>query len=383
MSSSSCTTNSLFVTCAQGLEPLLADELARLGGIQLIERFRGVEVEKAAPDAIYRMNYGSRLGSRVLLPLMRFRCRDRKDLYQAVADFNWIPYLARGKSLAIDANVQHPELRNSLFAAQVVKDAICDQLRRLRGDRPTINTRSPDIQLNLFIYGQSAVLSFDTSGEPLHKRGYRQGSVEAPMRESLAAALLELAEYRGEELLCDPCCGSGTLLVEAALIASKTAPGFLRRRWGFQELPNYCNQTWLRVKNEMDSQRQPLVPGRILGLEINRAAVQVCRANLRAAGVHQGVEILHRDFREYTPSLPLNLIVTNPPHGLRLESADTLKPLYRALGDWMKRNLAKPARAYVFTGDLSLAGEVGLASSQRHILSNGGVDSRLVAFEIW
>jgi putative N6-adenine-specific DNA methylase len=372
----------LFITCSQMIEPLLAQEAAQLGYSQAVTGFRGVSIKDVNFDAVYRLNYLSRLGGRVLLPLKRFRCHDARSLYVGAGQIDWGIYFPSMKTFAIDANVNHPQLRNSLFAAQVVKDAICDQLKEKKGIRPSVNVKDPDIQLNLFINNDTAILSFDTSGIPLHRRGYRQETVEAPMQETLAAALLTLAGYQGTEVLFDPCCGSGTLLIEAALMASKTAPGFLRTKWGFMHLPQYSQEAWLKVKAEVDSQRVSL-PKQFFGIDINKQAVHASKVNARAAGLHQIIDVQIGDVRDYEPSVAPSFVITNPPYGKRLDSPEHLKPLYRAIGDFMKRKTAKPAKGFVFTGSLELSKEVGLASSRRHVLDNGGVESRLLEYDLY
>lgn len=375
--------NEIFVTCSQGLEPLLIEELTELGFQGVTPRFRGVYVPDDSLEAICRINYCSRLASRVLLPIHHFRCHDKHGLYRGISDINWLKYIPKGKTFAIDANVEHRELRNSLFAAQVAKDAICDQFRTKTNSRPVVNTKDPDVQLNLFIYRDFGIINFDTSGDPLHKRGYRQESVEAPVRESIAAALLRLARYRGDEIFYDPCCGAGTVLLEAALIASKTPPGFLRQQWGFHFLPEFSQETWLKVKNDADQHRIPLEKGRFFGTDINKNAVHVTKVNLRAAGFHREIEIQQHDFRDYTPPIPPTFMMTNPPHGKRLDDTEQLRPLYRALGDFMKHKMAKPSRGFVFTGNLELAKEVGLAPKQRHVVDNAGIESRLLEFDVY
>lgn len=373
-----------FVTCSQGMEELLSEELAELGCKETALGYRGVYVRDASIDVICRINYCSRLASRVLLPLTNFRCRDKHDLYHGVEMVDWSRYIRSDAAIAIDANVSNnPGLRNSLFASQVVKDAICDQIRNRTGKRPSVDPQEPDVQLNLFIHGDQATLSFDTSGMPLNKRGYRQQSVEAPLRETLAAGLLRIAGYKGSEILFDPCCGSGTLLIEAALIATETPPGYLRPKWGFMRLPEFSQQAWLRVKNEADSKRKPLPKGLIAGIDVNKNAVHVTKVNLRAAGFHQSVEVNQADFKEYSPTILPNFLITNPPHGRRLDDVDSLKPLYRALGDFMKNKMAKSAKGYIFTGSMDLTKEVGLAAIRRVVIDNAGVDSRLLEFDIY
>ncbi len=373
----------LFVTCPQGIEPLLCLELQELGFTTLHAGYRGVYVNECSFSDIYKINYRSRLASRVLLPIHRFLCYDKNSLYREASKINWLQYIPDGKTIAIDGNVNHEELRNSLYAVQVVKDAICDQLREKRGRRPNVETSNPDVQLNLFIHHKKGVISFDTSGMPLNKRGYRQESVEAPLQETMAAALLKIAEYKGDEILLDPCCGSGTLLIEAALMSTHTPPGFLRQNWGFSTLPNFDNIEFLKIKNEANALRIPLLPGRIFGSDKNKLAVFACKANLRATGFHKEIPIEHSDFRDYVPEPKPNFVITNPPHGNRLDSVDQLRSLYRDLGKFLKEKTENPSKAFIFVGNLELAKEVGLAPKKRHVLNNSGVDSRLLEFDLF
>jgi putative N6-adenine-specific DNA methylase len=372
----------LFVTCLPGLELLLAEELAKLGFSDTMNGYGGVYVKENSLQAIYRINYCSRLASRVLLPLSRFRCHDAKALYSGIRCINWAPFFSKATTLAIDANVFHEQLRNSLYAAQVAKDAICDQCVEKRGSRPSVNLKEPDLQLNLYINQGVAVMSIDTSGQPLHKRGYRQETVEAPMQETLAAALLTLAQFEGREIICDPCCGSGTLLIEAALIASHTYPGFLRKKWGFFALQHFSLEEWQRFKSEADHVRTALPRHQIFGADLNKQAIHACKVNLRMAGFHHSVGLVQSDIRDYEPPVPPNFVLTNPPYGRRMQDEESLKPLYRAIGDFMKRKTAKPSKGFLFTGSLALSKEVGLAATRRHVIDNGGIDSRLLEYDL-
>lgn len=373
----------LFVSCAPTLEPLLMSELGEMGISSLNIGHRGVYVNDWDWKTIYRLNYASRIASRVLLPLLRFRCYDKRALYRHAMEINWGQYLKGNETFAIDANVHHRELRNSLFAAQVLKDAICDQMRQQKGKRPSVDVQQPDVQFNLFIHQQNAIISFDTSGAPLHKRGYRQETVEAPLQETLAAAILFLANYSPEMIFLDPCCGSGTLLIEAALMATHTPPGYLRTKWGFMHHPKFDNLEWLKVRNQSDEKRISLLPQHLFGIDRSQGAVRATKINLKAAGFSQQVEVEQADFRDYHPQIQPDFILTNPPHGRRLEEEEQLKPLYRALGDFIKHQGSKPGKGFVFTSNLNLAKEVGLAAKKRHVLSQGGLDSRLLEFDIF
>ncbi|KAF3363194.1 putative RNA methyltransferase slr0064 [Chlamydiales bacterium STE3] len=376
-------THTLFVSCASYVEPFLKQELVQLGYPDVKETYRGVFVNEVSFDAVYHINYCSRLASRVFLPIKKFFCSNRQDLYENVYDLSWKQYFRKAHSFAIDATVDPKVFRSSLFAAQIVKDAICDQLREETGKRPNVSPYEPDVQLNLFMQGNKAILSFDTSGSALHKREYRQESGEAPLQETLAAALLTIAKFQGDEIVYDPCCGSGTLLIEAALMASNTPAQFFRKKFGFMNLPEFSEQAWLKIKNQKDSERKTLSAGHFFGTEINRNAYRICQANLRAVNLHREIQIIQSDFREVDLPTAPNFIICNPPYGNRLNEDPSLVGLYRALGDLMKRKAAKPARGFVFTGNLELAKEVGLAPKQRHVLLNGGIESRLLEFDLY
>lgn len=372
----------LFVTCSSHLEPLLEQELADLGFTRLRQGFRGVYCEADSFEAVYTINYLSRFASRVLLPLKDFPCRGPEELYRSARAISWLPFFSKAQTFAIDANVDHPLLRNSLYAAQVVKDAICDQLVEKTGRRPNVQTYRPDLQLNLFIRGKQGTLSFDTSGDPLHKRGYRQETSDAPLQETLAAAMLKLADYKAEDVMIDPCAGSGTLLIEAAMLASNTPAGFYRTHYGFQHHPEFNEQAWLKVRNDADSKKVPLKKGHFFGIEVNRNTHRIALANLRASGFYKDVDMQLGDFRDHTPKVPYTFLLTNPPYGKRLEDPEFLAPLYRALGTFMKTHMAKPARGYVLCGNL-LTKEIGLAANKRIILDNGGIEARLLAFDLY
>lgn len=373
----------LFLTCSSGLEPLLEEEIKEFGYSSFRRGFCGVYVDVDKFEDIYKLNYASRLASRVLLPIHTFRCKDRQDLYDAIHSIDWTLFFKNAKTLAVDANVDHPLIRNSLFASQVVKDAVCDKLLEKTNQRPSVDLKNPDIQLNLFLRSGKGVISFDTSGEPLNKRGYRQEGGEAPLRETLASALLKLAKYSSDNILIDPCAGSGTFLIEAALIASQTPPGMFRKTWGFYRHPDFNEKKWIEVKTELDAKRIPLKKDRFFGIELNRNTHRICLANLRASGLHPFVHIDQGDFREIEPKIPPNFMITNPPYGRRMEEESTLIPLYRSLGDFMKRKLAKPSKGFILTGSLPLSKEIGLAAKKKTVLDNGGVEARFLEFDIY
>ena len=366
------------MTCGAHLEPLLEEELRELGFKETRLGFRGVYVEIEDFSSVYKINYMSRLASRVLTPIEHFKVWDDRTLYRDARKIDWSAYLSPKVTFAIDFSVDHPAFRNSLYAAQVLKDAICDQFREKEGVRPSVDTAKPDVQLNLFIREGWATISLDTSGAPLHKRGYRTEGGEAPMQESLAAALLRLAHYTRDEILLDPCMGSGTILIEAALIASNTPPGYLRQKWGFFFHPRFDEKEWLRVKAEFDAKIISPIEGRLFGIDINKAQTRLTQANLRSAGTHRWVKATEGDFRTHSPAVKPSLIIGNPPFGKRLGEDAYLGPLYDALGDFLKKQA--PARAFILT---TPDHSVGLRPAKRHVLATGGLDARLLEFELY
>ncbi|MBS3904588.1 MAG: 50S rRNA methyltransferase [Simkania sp.] len=324
MSFSSSTTR-LFVSCAGALEALLAQELKELGLSNIEAGFRGVFAPKTM-DAVYRVNYASRIATRVLWPLLSFPCPDRQALYQAALSIDWSLYLRPDKTFSIDANLdRHPTLKNSHFAALVVKDAICDQQRNRFGNRSSIDLKNPDVQLNLFIHQGKATLYFDTSLQPLYKRGYRLKTGEAPLQESLAAALLHIAGYDPQKhVLCDPFAGSGTLLIEAAMMATKTPAGIFRKSWGFQAMPEFSQQAWNTVRHEFEAKKISLPSGRIFGADSDVTMIEISRDLFARTGFSKEIEIYTRPISRFRPPAPPQLIVSNPPYGQRLERSEYL-----------------------------------------------------------
>lgn len=330
---------------------------------------------------IYKLNLHLRTASRVLLPLAEFRCRDKIDLYDGALAIDWKPYFKNMPTFAIDAFVMHKSLTNSLFAAQVVKDAICDQLKGSCGARPSVNTSNPELGLHLYIAANTATISFDTSNPSLHQRGYRVEGGIAPLRENLAAGLLMLAGYTGEEALIDPCCGSGTLLIEAALIASHTPPGMNRPSFGFFRHPEFSKEKWQSIKNE--AKTIPLKPGKLFGVEKSPKAFAILKQAIQRSKLDRWITVSHGDFRDVPLPFEPNFVIANPPYGVRVQEMEDLAPLYADLGDFLKQKTKKPAKGAIFTGSNELAKCVGLKTSRRHILSNGGIECRLLTYDLY
>jgi putative N6-adenine-specific DNA methylase len=359
--------NELFITCGFGLEPVLSDELHELG-ITSRKGFRGVYIPQTTEN-MFTVNYCSRIATRVLWPLASFNCNDRTDLYNAAKKIDWSLYLDLQTTFAIDANVTHHNLKNSLFAAFVVKDAICDQFRDRTGERPSVNIANPDIQLNLFIQNNKATISLDTSGAPLYKRGYRQDSVTAPLQESIAAAVLRLAGYTSQDTFFDPFCGSGTFLIEAAMQATLTPAGYFRKEWGFMRVPCFDAEEWKRIKLKVDQNIKPLKPGSIYGCDQEFHAISLCRKQLIKTGFP--IEVNEQPMQQFKPPHPPTVVVTNPPYGKRLQTSEQT---FRELGAFLR---TAKARSAVLSPDFSLIRVMGRQVKQKTPLNNGGIEVML------
>jgi putative N6-adenine-specific DNA methylase len=361
----------LFVTCASHLESLLKEELTALGIGDVQSAGHGVSVPNTREN-IFKINYLSRLATRVLMPLSHFPCPDPKALYTAAKQIPWLDFLDENKTISIDANIdRHRSIRNSLYAAQIVKDAICDVVREKTGARPSVDTKNPDVQLNLFIVNNKATLSFDTSGAPLYKRGWKESSVEASLPETLAAAILIKAGYSSKEVLCDPFCGSGTLLIEAAYIASNTPAGFFREKWGFLHLPEFNQEEWETFKSSHDAQRRLIEPGHLIGADSSIEAIRLARKHIEKTGFSRAISLTHSPINAFTPTPSPTLVITDPPFGKRMQANDQL---YKEFGLFLKKRCPAAAWGYLLTSAYRLAKETGCTVLSEWPLFYGGLN---------
>ncbi len=358
----------IFVSCPPKLESLLAEELASLG-IPARKWPRGASVE-ATMQNVYRINFESHLATRVLWPIKLFEAAHRDVLYREALSIEWDKWLSTETTFAIDTNVTLNEgFKNSHFAGLIVKDAICDYFREKTGKRPSVELRNPSIQLNLFIYKNRATLSFDTSGVPLFKRGYRVSTVEAPLQETLAAAVLKLAGYTSTDILCDPYCGSGTFLWEAALKSTHTAPGYYRDRWGFFKHPDFSVAAFNAYQEDMKSKHISLRPYSIFGGDRDLKAIESCRAI--GSATHFPIYFQHTDIRLFRPLQLPTLVVTNPPYGVRLKSGNDP---YRALAHFLETTCQSKAHAAILTPHPRLPTRFPGKLMKPIPLVNGGLD---------
>ena len=382
-----------FATCPKGLEYLLRDELAALGA-DAHEALAGVRFEgdSGQPDLepAYRACLESRLASRILMPLAEFDAGDADALYAGVQAIDWSQHMAPDATLAIDATGTSGTIKHSGFAAQKVKDAIADQFRDRFDTRPTIQPERPDVRLNLRLHKGRATLSLDLSGEPLHRRGWRRGQGEAPLKENLACAMLLRADWPGiyEQggALVDPMCGSGTLLIEAAWMAAGVAPGLQRDHFGFLGWRGHDAELWQRL---CDAARDRALEGLrglracFFGSDSDPRMIAIATHNLQTAGVAGFANLDRRSVEHLEPpaGFETGLVITNPPYGERMGDPVTLPALYKTLGERLRAGFAG-WRAAVLTSEAELERALGLRAGKHYVLFNGAIECRLALFDV-
>ena len=370
-----------FATTAKGVEEALAAELTRLGAQGVAMESGGVRFG-GGMEAAYRANLWLRTASRVLMPLAEFGCETPEQLYQGVRAIGWCDYLTPAMTLAVDCNLRDSTLTHSGFVALKTKDAIVDDLRDALGSRPNVDTKDPDLRVNVRLFRNRCTVSLDCSGTPLDRRGYRLDRHEAPLKENLAAALVELSGWQGDTPLLDPMCGTGTIAIEAALKALRIAPGLLRAGFGFQRWPGFDRPLWERLVAEARQGALALLPAPVVGSDISHSAIAMANENARRAGVGNLLTLGRGEISELEPPPGPGVLIFNPPYGKRLGEEEALRPLYKEIGDVMKKR-CKGYTAYLFTGNLELAKCVGLKASRRIVLYNGPIECRLLKYEMY
>ena len=370
---------SFFAPCPRGLEGVLCAELEQLGAQAVVATPGGAAF--AGPFALcYRINLESRIASRVLWRVFHGSYRDEQDLYRAAHELPWRDWFAARRTIKVKVSAQHCPLKSLDFVTLRIKDAVCDQFREATGARPSVDTRQPDIRIDAFLDHKDVTLYLDTSGEALFKRGLRKAATDAPLRENLAAGILRLTGWTGQQALLDPMCGGGTIVMEAALMARNIAPG-LGRRFAFEKLTNFDPCAWRDLCEVSRSRQTAKTPRAIYGSDLDGRALHAARANLEAAGLADAVALKQADVLALKPPAEEGILVTNPPYGVRLGEEEALAEFYPRLGDNLKRNFAG-WRAYIFTADLRAPKLVGLAASRRTLLFNGALECRLFEFKL-
>ena len=375
-----------FVTCARGVEEITEAELRAIG-VELIERVHGGLFFEGDQDALYRAHLWLRTANRVLLVLRSFPVKTPDELYENLSKFKWETFLKPEYTFSVDCTISGRnsiQLNHSHYAKLKAKDAIVDRMRDKTGERPNVNVESPDIRVVLYIRDGVCTLNMDATGPSLHERGYRARDAAAPLKETLAAALLKLSGWKPGQVLVDPMCGSGTILAEAALMAANVAPGALRGDFAFMRWPDFHEPRWKALLEEADSKRVELPPKSFYGFDQDPMAVKQTRKAFQTLGLEEALVAEQRRFSDFHPPQVEHpgFILMNPPYGDRLGEVEELRPLYKLMGDTFKKKCAGWT-AGVFTGSAELMKEIGLKTKRKIPLWNGPIECRLLTYELF
>ncbi|SEM50935.1 putative N6-adenine-specific DNA methylase [Prevotella sp. ne3005] len=361
-----------------GLEPVLAKELTQMGAkdVEIGRRMVSFTGDK---EMMYRANFQLHTAIRILKPIRHFKAKSADDVYEEIKKIDWTEYLGTEKTFTVDSVVFSEEFRHSKFVSYKVKDAIVDQFREKTGKRPNISVANPDIRLNMHIADDKCTLSLDSSGESLHRRGYRQESVEAPLNEVLAAGMILLSGWQGDTDFIDPMCGSGTLLIEAALIAKNMAPGLFRKEYAFEKWPDFDAELFDAIYNDESLERD--FNHKIYGYDIDMKAVNTARMNVKAAGLSDVISVEQQDFKEFTQPQNKSIMITNPPYGERISTPD-LMGTYKMIGERLKHQF-KGNDAWVLSYREECFDQIGLKPSIKIPLYNGSLECEFRKYQMF
>ncbi|WP_300675463.1 THUMP domain-containing protein [Soonwooa sp.] len=361
-----------------GLEEILAEEVKKLGGRKVEIKNRAVNCEGDL-GFLYKINYSCRTAVKILVPIKSFKAFDADRFYDRLFDVQWDQYMSIDQSFAIDATVNSERFSHSQFMTLKMKDAIVDFFKVKYRDRPNVDSKNPDIKFHLHIDRELVSISLDSSGDPLFKRGYRQIQTEAPINEVLASGLLQIAGWDGKGNFLDPMCGSGTLLVEAAMIAMDLPAQIFRKKFAFQNWKNYDAELFTTIK-EFRINRVKEFTGKIVGYDIDLKALNAARTNIEAAELEDVIEVKKQNFFDSKKELFPLLVVFNPPYNERISIE--VEDFYKKIGDTFKQGYPNTL-AWLITSDLEASKKIGLRPSRRVKLFNGKLETRFLQYEMY
>ena len=362
----------------QGLEEVLAEELTNLGAndVQIGRRMVSFSGDI---EMMYRANFCLRTAIRILKPIKHFNAKDADEVYNQIKKINWEEYLDADKTFAVDAVVFSEEFRHSKFVAYKVKDAIVDYFKDLNGKRPSVRINKPDVLLNIHIAQNKCTLSLDSSGESLHRRGYRQEAVEAPLNEVLAAGMILMTGWHGQCDLIDPMCGSGTIPIEAALIARNIAPGVFRKEFAFERWKDFDQEMFDNIYNDDSQERE--FDHKVFGYDNNPQAHEIAINNVKAAGLSKEIILKLQPFQQFEQPREKSVIVMNPPYGERISTRDLLG-LYQMIGERLKHAFTDQD-AWILSYREECFDQIGLKPSRKIPLFNGSLECEFRKYQIF
>lgn len=361
-----------------GMEEILKEELTALGATNCQIGTRAVEFE-GDMAMMYRANYFCRYALRILWQVHEFTFRDNKQFYEQIFKFPAERLMDADNTLAFSVTMSGSMFRTPLFAAQLAKDAVCDRFRDKFDQRPSVDKESPDVQFHLHIYNNHAALFLDSSGESLHKRGYRVSTHPAQISEVVAAAMVKLSGWHGECDLIDPMCGSGTILIEAAMQALNIPAGFFREHYGFERWKNFDRRLWQRVTDEADIHDD--VPVNFYGSDISARFLGMAEANVKAARLSDFIRLFRKAMRDTQPKRTPATLIFNPPYGERLDMEE-IDDFYKEIGDTLKQNYAG-CTAFLISSNMQAIKHIGLHTSKKTTLFNGALECKFLRYDLY
>ncbi len=373
--------STISITCPKGMVPFLKTELVLLGFVVRKTRLAGVEIDGTLEDCMF-LNLTLRTAHRVHFLLKDFKAINAEELTDGLKSVAWEDYIDKHGYVSLTSFIKNKTIKNTQFANLTAKDAIVDRIRMRKGARPDSGPKLNRTVVFLFWKGDQATVYLDTSGESLNRRGYRRDSHMAPMQETLASAIIQGSKWESDWHFINPMCGSGTLAIEAALMATQRAPGLLRPNFGIKHILGFDEEAWKKQRSELKQASIKEPKGRIIATDIDRRAIEAAKRNAQTAGVDHLIEFKVCDFRDTEIPYGDGVVVLNPPYGERLGEDDDLIPLYKAMGDFFKQDCSGKW-GYIFTGNFGLAKKIGLRSSQRIELYNSTIECRLLEFELY
>ena len=362
-----------------GLEKVLAEEIRSIGGMDVKVFQRAVEFT-GNKTLLYKANYLCRSALRIIKPIAVFKAENEEILYQEVKKISWEDYLDLKSTFSIDGITSYSNITHSKYLALKSKDAIVDRFREKTGKRPSVEKDDPDLRINVRIFKNNCTISLDSSGESLHKRGYRQGTGPAPLNEVLAAGMILLTGWKGDTNFIDPMCGSGTLPIEAAMIATNIPSGYYFKQFAFERWKDFDPELWQEIKSQAESEKKETTI-QIIGSDWSGRILQVARTNVSAAGLENQIKLMPEFVRDVEAPPAPGILVTNPPYGERIKP-DDINKLYKEIGDTFKQKF-NGYSAWVISSHMDAIKHIGLRPSGKHKLYNGPLECRYVGFDMY
>jgi len=370
-----------FASTPKGLVEVLEKELQDMG-FKTFERTAGGLAFETNWEGCYRANLHSRIASRILKPVLDFTAYQPEELYGQILKHDFTKYIRPDQTISIDVSVKESKMRDQRFVAMKIKDAVVDQFREKFGVRPDVDNINPALRIHVRAVKNNFAVALDTSGDSLFQRGYRKEVGEAPLKENLAAGLIALTEWQKDRPLVDLMCGSGTFLIEGAMMALNIAPGINRKRFGFMNWANYDEETWDRLVQEaMDNEKQEL-PFQFYGFDLDRRTVAKAKENARHAGVDHVIEFKTQPVATVEPPVESGLAICNPPYGARIGDEDNLKDVYRDLGFTLKHRFTG-WDCWILSGNKDLIADLKLKSTRKHFVFNGAIECRFLKYSMF